>query len=220
MRLQPVIEARKQAGEWDIDAFGATQTDRMDTREIEEAIVVALDLSRSMEQNFNTSDDNSDDYSHKGITGKAARIILDQFFNRGNILQDALQPALSFLEKLDYFPNITRFIYHSSDPGHEWHGTSQDLLSRRQRAQDVIDELKIMYIHLHWRKSQAVSRFNDPILSRWESFIVIAAISTYKVHLVECLLKRAAEVKESAYTGVVPNVGIPFRRGVYGPCEG
>ncbi|KAL6299835.1 hypothetical protein BKA93DRAFT_571391 [Sparassis latifolia] len=37
-KLQPIIERRKAIGEWDIDALGASRTDRLDTREIEEAI--------------------------------------------------------------------------------------------------------------------------------------------------------------------------------------
>ncbi|OBZ79334.1 hypothetical protein A0H81_00199 [Grifola frondosa] len=44
LRLNPIIEKRKAMGDWDIDAFGSSRTDRVDTREIEEAVVVALDL--------------------------------------------------------------------------------------------------------------------------------------------------------------------------------
>lgn len=38
MRLQPIIESKKAANDWDIDAFSGTQTDKVDTREPEEAI--------------------------------------------------------------------------------------------------------------------------------------------------------------------------------------
>lgn len=38
MKLQPIIESRKAAQDWDIDAFCGAQTDKVDTREIEEAV--------------------------------------------------------------------------------------------------------------------------------------------------------------------------------------
>lgn len=38
LKLQPLIDARKKTDEWDIDAFGSSRTDRVDTREIEEAV--------------------------------------------------------------------------------------------------------------------------------------------------------------------------------------
>lgn len=64
---------RKEAGDWDVDAFGNARADRVDTREVEEAVgefdqtstlnveaeylsVIALDLSRSMQDDFNRAD--------------------------------------------------------------------------------------------------------------------------------------------------------------------
>ena len=38
MRLEPIIERRKLANDWLIDAFSGVKTDTVDTREIEEAI--------------------------------------------------------------------------------------------------------------------------------------------------------------------------------------
>ena len=42
MRLAPIIERRKLANEWEIDAFAGGHSDRVDTREVEEAIGMAL----------------------------------------------------------------------------------------------------------------------------------------------------------------------------------
>ncbi|EED85029.1 predicted protein, partial [Postia placenta Mad-698-R] len=89
MELQPIIEARKRAGEWDYDAFGTTRTDKVDTRIIEEAIVVTSDPSRSMQQDFNPPDDD--------ITRDpdviAAETCLEHFGKRGITMIDALQSA-------------------------------------------------------------------------------------------------------------------------------
>lgn len=38
VRLEPIIAARKAQDEWDVDAFAGSKTDKLDTREIEEAI--------------------------------------------------------------------------------------------------------------------------------------------------------------------------------------
>lgn len=90
IELQPIIEARKRAGEWDYDAFGTTRTDKVDTRTIEEAIVVTLDLSRSMQQDFNPPDDD--------ITRDpdviAAETCLEHFGKRGITMIDALQSGM------------------------------------------------------------------------------------------------------------------------------
>ena len=58
--MEPIIVQRKLLQEWTVDAFSGAGGDQVDTREVEEAIVVALDLSQSMTENFHADEVDSD----------------------------------------------------------------------------------------------------------------------------------------------------------------
>ncbi|KZT04649.1 uncharacterized protein LAESUDRAFT_814008 [Laetiporus sulphureus 93-53] len=203
--LQPIIEARKRAGEWDIDAFGSARMDRVDTRDIEEAIVVALDISRSMEENFNPDDDFEEQNDPDEAALKYVREQIAARQGRGEI-QAALTRAKEHLINLDCMPSIVRHVYHGQvATQRSWWGNDNNI-SRRERVEAVIDELKVLYIRQHWQMSQSGNNCATSMLHILEDFIAATEYPAMKDQLVEHLMKQAATAREVSSVRTARNI--------------
>ncbi|GBE87311.1 hypothetical protein SCP_1005590 [Sparassis crispa] len=203
-KLQPNIERRKAIGEWDIDAFGASRTDRLDTREIEEAIVVALDVSHSMGEKFDG--DSEDEDSDVDFDDIALNEAMEEFSKRHYRTSDALMQAKIFLKNMDCLASVARYICHGETTLHSGSGRQ-----RRMRAEEVLKELVVIYSRMHW----AQFRVMEPIrhftlnLSRCEDFIAVATDNITKPQLVTYLVQQAAGIKEDV--NLLASNGVPKR---------
>ncbi|KAI0920122.1 hypothetical protein AcV5_009939 [Taiwanofungus camphoratus] len=194
LKLQPLIDARKKTDEWDIDAFGSSRTDRVDTREIEEAV------------DFNQTDSNVDE---ENSDQRAEQNLMNCFFRRRDGLSSAIESAKSFVTGLDCLLSISRYIYRGEPTQGSWREINRNVARRVERADKAIDELRILYARTHWQGTQSEASVVNTSLSDLEDFVAVATDRSLKAQLVDHLLQHAARVKEGSNT--VASNGVPVR---------
>ncbi|THH31004.1 hypothetical protein EUX98_g3179 [Antrodiella citrinella] len=117
VRLQPIIEHKKALGEWEVDAFGTSRSDRMDSREIEEAVVIALDLSRSMGEEFDSASGREHTQEDQIDTDERAQDEIKRCFSerarQDGDVHSVLGQVETFIKDLQDLPSIARYTFRS-----------------------------------------------------------------------------------------------------------
>ncbi|KAL4244046.1 hypothetical protein ABKN59_010554 [Abortiporus biennis] len=214
-RLQPIIEHRKAMGEWDIDAFGGVRADKVDTREVEEAIVIALDLSRSMEENFNEEDEEDED--DEDPDEKAKKSLLDRFAERNQNTQGVLPDIKDAFKALHCLPSIAMFIHQGRSYNFDWWcGNIMGDPARIQAATKLLDELVVILCRLHWNDLQ-IHRFpRNNILCHYENLVATILDPSTKLRVIQHLMQLLADHHHDWTRAVAPPmfarlVDIPMR---------
>ncbi|KDQ55403.1 hypothetical protein JAAARDRAFT_37425 [Jaapia argillacea MUCL 33604] len=199
-RLEPVIRQRQAVGEWNVDAFADSEGAQVDARPVEEAVVVCLDLSRSMEKPFekpqarNNQDGDDEDADGDRLARKALK---DSFNTRGTITNDDLYTTASdVLSNLDCLPNIARLIPNrDTNPA-----------TARAMAGKVLNELAILHtrLHLTGSRNMFIARFRQFRIEKFVLAIENAAIKDRLITHLFTILDRCTEARSTSDTDLPP----------------
>ncbi|EMD32681.1 hypothetical protein CERSUDRAFT_118447, partial [Gelatoporia subvermispora B] len=202
MQLQRVLEQRSGFTGCDINAFGSSETGRthtVDTRAVEEAIVVALDIFQSMDEDFDPEEE-SEDKTDVTPDERAEEALLAQFHARCVRVADATATAKQFLASLDSLPSIRRYITYDEDANRVWFTLNR----RRRRAENALAQLRMLFTRLHWQNSQGRGSRRDTRLADWEDFVAVAASGELQ-HLVDHLLELVQADRNLATSNGTPH---------------